>query len=151
MEAAPFRAHVRHLMAVGEISGDVVAQMAGVSPRITRHLLAGRAGRAMRRISPDVARRLFHVTPSEARAVHYRAVPAATAARRMRRLLAGGCTVDDLTWLLRVRSEEVTAIVDEQVTVCTQLVALRVAALAFAATFTDDPGSPARQPLFSAA
>ena len=132
VDAHPFRAHVRHLMAAGDLTGGVVAQLAGVSPRAVQHLLAGRGGGSVRRISPVLARRLYQVTAEEARAVHYRLVPAATAARRLRRLLAAGWRLDELASLLGVRESELGAVAEERVTTCSQVLALRVAAEAYA-------------------
>jgi hypothetical protein len=67
VEAAPFRAHLSHLVATSGLSPTGVALLAGVSPRFAHHLLNGRGGRLLRRISPDSARKLLRVTPADAR------------------------------------------------------------------------------------
>jgi hypothetical protein len=88
VEAAPFRAHLGHLMDVGGLSATEVAVLAGVPPRMTTSLVTGRSGRPVRRISPENARALMQVGPDDVAALRTRQVPAAESRRRLRRLLA---------------------------------------------------------------
>lgn len=59
VEAAPFRAHLRHLIDTTGQPLPVVAEMARISLPDARRLLHGRRGRPVRRISPQTASRLF--------------------------------------------------------------------------------------------
>ncbi len=67
VDAAPFRAWVAHLMSAGALSAAEVADLAGVSPRVTTQLLTGRRGRPVRRICRLTAMRLLTVTPPRRR------------------------------------------------------------------------------------
>lgn len=61
VEAAPFRAHLRHLMEASGQPWQVVAKVARISLPDAHRLLHGRHGRPVRRISPQTASRLFWV------------------------------------------------------------------------------------------
>lgn len=63
--AEPFRAHVRHLVAVSGLPWPAVAVAAGLSVTMLDHLLHGRRGRPLLRISPLVAAALFVLDPHE--------------------------------------------------------------------------------------
>jgi plasmid maintenance system antidote protein VapI len=130
VEAAPFRAHLRHLMAVGGLSSGTVAQLAGISPRLAVSLLQGRAGRPLRRISPETARRLLRVTAAEARAVRGRSVPARATTGLLGQLWDAGWSDSELAQLLGLPLGAVVALRDGSTVVCTQLTALRAAAAA---------------------
>ena len=129
IDAAPFRAHLRHVMAVGDISVEVVAALAGISARAARHLLNGRGGRPVRRISPDTARRLLRVTSADARWAGQRLVPAPATAARLKDLLAAGHSLDELAGEVRVAADELFALAEGRRDACTPLVAARLAAL----------------------
>jgi plasmid maintenance system antidote protein VapI len=142
VEAGPFRAHLRHVMAVGDLTATEVATLAGVSPRMAASLLAGRSGRAVRRISPDTARALLRVTAADARAVRARQVPAEESRLRLRRLLARGTDAADLADQLGVTAEAVSTLAAATSRSCSALLALRLLALVRAAT----AGEPTAQP-----
>jgi hypothetical protein len=125
VEAAPFRAHLTHLMAVGDMSSGMVAALAGLSPRFCDHLLYGRAGRALRRISPDSGRQLLRITTGEARAVRHRMVPAGRTAQQIRQLRTAGWTTPALARVLRVPQAQLADLLDGRISACQQLVALR--------------------------
>ena len=74
--AAPFRAHVRHLMEVSGLPLPAIAARAGVSRPLVEHLLFGRRGRHVRRISPHSAQRLLAVTPAALQACRAVRLPA---------------------------------------------------------------------------
>lgn len=88
VDAGPFRAHLRHLMEVGGLTVAEVAVLAGVPPRMATSLVHGRAGRPVRRISPDNARVLLRVTAGAVRDLRARQVPAEESRLRLRRMLA---------------------------------------------------------------
>ncbi len=68
VDAAPFRALLRHLMAVGAMTSDEIAALAGIPARLADRLLNGRNGRPLQRICPVTAARLLLVSESSIRA-----------------------------------------------------------------------------------
>jgi hypothetical protein len=129
VDAAPFRAHLRHVMAVGDLSIEVVAALTGINPRAAAHLLDGRAGRPVRRISADVGRRLLQLTSFDARTVRWRLVPARMTRARLRELVAEGHGIDELASRTGVDGQTLRELLDRQRDACTSLVAARVGAL----------------------
>ena len=101
VDARPFRAQLRYLMASGSLSVEDVAAVAGISARLAERLLHGRDGRPLRRISPDTARRLLQVSDQQVRALRRIMVPAAPARLQLQRLHGAGW--DDLLIAERVR------------------------------------------------
>lgn len=79
VQAAPFRAHVRHVCDTTGVAWPVLAMRAGVSLALADHLLHGRRGRPVRRISRESAARLLAVTPGVAAALAAEWVDAGTA------------------------------------------------------------------------
>jgi hypothetical protein len=101
VDAGPFRAQLRYLMASGSLTLEDVAAVAGISTRLAEHLLHGRDGRPLRRISPDTARRLIQISDQHVQALRRIMVPAAPARLQLRRLYGTGW--DDLAIASRVR------------------------------------------------
>jgi hypothetical protein len=130
LEAAPFRAHVRHVMAAEGIDAETVAVLAGVSVPVVRHLLHGRRGRAVRRISPLTARSLYRLTPELARMMRCCLIPVPVTRARLRRLQAAGHSEHLLAAVTGLSPVEIRNLLDASTTHCTQLTALRVAAAA---------------------
>jgi hypothetical protein len=128
VEAAPFRAHLRHLMAVADLSATTVAVLVGISPRLAHRLLYGRGGRALRRINPDTARKLLRVTPAEARAVRRRRVPAQATVQHLHQLRDAGWTDGQLAQLVGVALPALDVLLADSNATCSQLGALRAAA-----------------------
>jgi Bacterial regulatory proteins, lacI family len=100
VDAGPFRAQLRYLMASGSLTLEDVAAVAGISARLASRLLHGRDGRPLRRISPDTARRLIQISDQHVRALRRIMVPAAPARLQLRRLYRAGW--DDLAIAGRV-------------------------------------------------
>ena len=67
VDAAPFRAQLRHLMASSSLSAVEVAAAAGISAGLAERLLYGRNGRALRRVSHETGRRLLQVSVDQLR------------------------------------------------------------------------------------
>ena len=67
VDAAPFRAQLRHLMASTSLSAAEVAGAAGISAQLAERLLYGRNGRALRRVSPETGRRLIQLSVHQLR------------------------------------------------------------------------------------
>jgi transcriptional regulator with XRE-family HTH domain len=101
VDAGPFRAQLRFLMASGSLTLEDVAAVAGISARLADRLLHGRDGRQLRRISPDTARRLIQISDQQVQALRRIMVPAAPARLQLRRLSRAGW--DDLAIARRIR------------------------------------------------
>jgi hypothetical protein len=101
VDAAPFRAQLRYLMASGSLTVGDIAAVAGISARLADRLLHGRDGRPVRRISPDTARRLIQISDQQVQALRRIMVPAAPARLQLRRLYRAG--LEDLAIAERVR------------------------------------------------
>jgi hypothetical protein len=67
IEAAPFRAHVAHVMAAGRLSQESVAAMAGVAPKVIARLLQDGPGQPVRVIRADLGRRLLEIRDPKVR------------------------------------------------------------------------------------
>jgi len=126
VDARPFRAHLHHLMATGDLTAAEVATLAGVSPRLTVALLHGRAGRALRRVSPASARALLSVTAYQARTLRSRQVPAQEPRTWLHRLLADGAGLDELAAALEVEPSVLAGLADGSRTWCNGLLAVRL-------------------------
>lgn len=133
VDAGPFRAHLRHVMGVGRLSATEVAVLAGVSPRLADSLLTGRAGRPVRRISPQSARALLHVDAAGVRRLRERQVPAEESRRRLRGLLRRRPGLPDLADELGVTAAELATLSDPSTGWCSALLALRLLTAARAA------------------
>jgi hypothetical protein len=90
VDARPFRAQLRYLMASGSLTVEDVAAVSGISIRLAKHLLEGRDGRPLRRISPDTARRLIQISDQHVQALRRIMVPSAPARLQLRRLQRAG-------------------------------------------------------------
>jgi hypothetical protein len=90
VDAGPFRAQLRYLMASGSLSVEDVAAVTGISARLADRLLHGRNGRPLRRISPDTARRLIQVSDQHVQALRRIMVPAVPARLQLGRLYRAG-------------------------------------------------------------
>ena len=129
VDAGPFRAQLRYLMASGALSVEDVAAVAGISARLADRLLHGRDGRPLRRISPDTARRLIQISDQQVQALRRIMVPAAPARMQLHRLHRAGLA--DLAIAERVRTAvpelvELTAGADT----CSLLLTVRLTAAA---------------------
>lgn len=126
VEAAPFRAHVRFLMAQADVPGSVVAVLARVQPRVVDRLLTGAGHRPIRRLSPVVATRLLAVTPGLLRQSRIAEVPAAPVGAALRLLWRSGWSLDALAGMLRTEVSILTDLLHGRLTVCPMLLAVRV-------------------------
>lgn len=127
VEATPFRAHLRHLLAAG-LSEPVIARMAGISSVAVVRLAHGREGRPVRRVPSDTGRRLLRITTTEARAVRIRPVPVHPTRQRLREMVTAGSTVEHLADDLSVSIRDLESAIGRGSATCSQLVALKVAA-----------------------
>jgi hypothetical protein len=93
----------------------------------------------VRRISPDTARALLRVTAADASALRTRQVPAEETRRRLRRLLVREQDAAGLAEQLGVTVDAVSALAAGTGGWCSALLALRLLALARAATSGELP------------
>ncbi|MBA8794367.1 transcriptional regulator with XRE-family HTH domain [Friedmanniella endophytica] len=110
--AAPFRAHLLHLLAATGLPIRVLAELAGASPRSVTRLLRGREGRPLTRIDPLLARRLYALTPRTVRETRELAVDPERGVAALARLLDHGWTTDDVADRLRLSRGLVGALRD---------------------------------------
>jgi hypothetical protein len=129
VDAAPFRAQLRFLTAIGSLSPADVATLAGISRAAAEHLLYGRAGRPVRRISPDMARRLLAVSADDVRGLPWRLVPVEKAQAQLARLRRSGRSDGQIAELAGVSAIELAAL-DRADRHCSQLLTLRLTATA---------------------
>ncbi len=128
VDAAPFRAHVRHLMSVGRLDEHEVALVLGLPTRAVRHLLEGRAGRVPRRISPCTARRVLLVRTDDVRGLRWSLTPAGAARLALHRLRAAGWSEAGLATAVGAGVHELAGL--EGAVRCSRLLAVRLVGLA---------------------
>ena len=130
VDAAPFRAHVAHLMAAAGLSVEAVALLAGVHTKAVARLIAGHDTRrpAVRRIKPELARCLLQVHSSDVRALRCRIVGAQAVTGRARLLRSSGWSEARLAATLGVDRPSLAGLLEGRATTCTALVAVRAAA-----------------------
>jgi len=128
VDAAPFRAHVRHLMSVGRLDTTEVALVLGLPTRAVQHLLEGRGGRAARRISPCTARRLLLVGADDVRGLRWSLTPAGAARLALHRLRGDGWSDAGLARVVGVGLDELASL--ERSERCSRLLAVRLLGLA---------------------
>jgi hypothetical protein len=129
VDARPFRAQLRYLMASGSLSVDDVAAVAGISARLADRLLHGRDGRPLRRISPDTARRLIQISDQQIQALRRIMVPAASARLQLRRLHRAGLENLAIADLVHVAVPELLELASGADT-CSLLLTVRLTAAA---------------------
>lgn len=129
VDAGPFRAHLQHLMAVGDLAVEEVAVLAGISVGVATSLAAGRQGRPLRRISSDTARALLALRPQHTAELRRCHVPAADPRMRLRRLLDTGLGLEELAEQLGTRTTTLAELADGSLEWCPGLLAVRLVAL----------------------
>lgn len=142
VDATPFRAHLAHVMAVGNMTVDVVAAMTGVPLRAARHLLHGRAGRPVRRISAETGRRLLRVTSFDARTVRQRLVSSRGTVHQLREMEETGRTLAEIAARAGIDLDLLREFSELRRDVCSPLIAAQVAAVHTALEVGDDLGCP---------
>lgn len=127
VNATPFRAHLRHLLAAG-LTEPVIARLAGVSVRSVVRLAHGRSGRPVRRICADTGRRLLRITTAEARAIRFRPVPVRSSRYRLRVLADHGWSTQRMAEEIGLGIRDVEQVLGRGAATCSQLVALKISA-----------------------
>ena len=120
--AAPFRAHVAHLMTTTHIPWPIIAYQANVPLATIRTLLFGRDGRARPKIIRSAARRILNLTAEDFRWVRVHQVSAAETGARIRRLRARGVGWEGLSGFLGIDVSTCQAIAHGQHEMCSVMV-----------------------------
>ncbi|MCL1923884.1 MAG: hypothetical protein FWG15_08560 [Propionibacteriaceae bacterium] len=102
VSAAPFRAHVSHLIQNAEVPWPVVAYQAGVPQAALRTLMQGRQGRVRTKISQDLASRLINLRPQDLHWMRTSQVNAQRTATRIRNLRTAGKSWSDIARFLTI-------------------------------------------------
>lgn len=129
VDAAPFRAHLRFLSGVGSLTTEDVATLAGISTSAADHLLHGRAGRSVRRISPEVARRLLAITANDVRSMRWRLGPARRARLALAALRRAGRTDAEIAELAGISATDLAELAGSAEH-CSQLLIIRLTTVA---------------------
>lgn len=130
VDAAPFRAHVRHLMAETGVAWRTVAVLADVPSQSIDHLLRGRNGRPVPRLHPLIAERLFHLTRDAVADASARPVHAGRTQTLLQCLTGRGWVIRDIARRTRLPEDELCALAAGREAACSQLVAATVKAAA---------------------
>lgn len=125
IDARPFRAHLLHLTECSGFDWQTVAIVAKIPATVVDRLLHGRGGRPVRRISPDIAWRLYEITPHQLHKIRDRRVPAGPTRTLLTQLLDHGWPVAEIAERLEVSTETVAGIVERKIRRCPKLLALR--------------------------
>ncbi|MFT4294756.1 MAG: hypothetical protein QM582_05020 [Micropruina sp.] len=121
VDAAPFRAHVRHTIDDADVPWPAIAVAGGVSVNAVRGLLFGRAGRQQVRIEPRLAARLLQVDARQLITLRTARVPAGDTTERLRELLTAGFDPLRLARWCHLSPTELALLVDGDATSCTRL------------------------------
>lgn len=143
MDATPFRALVRYLTTTSALPWRAIALHADVPTRTVDTLIHGRNGRQVRRLPPDVARRLLSVHPATLSSLERRAIPIASTTGSVRRLRSIGHSTPEIARRCGLCCHEVDALAEATVGFTSARTALVVAALADEMGVGDDAGEGA--------
>lgn len=108
--AKPFRAHIRRIQSETGLPWRAVAGAAGVPDQVVRGLLLGHDGRAVRRIAPHYARRLYRLDTAGLLTALKEPVPAGRAIRAAQRLHGIGRTTAALADLVNTGELDIEAL-----------------------------------------
>jgi hypothetical protein len=139
--AAPFRAHVRHLLEATGLPWRVVAVHADAPERMVASLLFGRGDRPLRRIPPDVARRLLSVRISALAALATQSVPVTLARSALTLLRQSGASLSAISHDVGVDAGDLTRILAPNTRFTTRRIELLLACAAVergVAAWSDD-------------
>ncbi len=120
--AAPFRAHVTHLMAAAQVPWPVVAYQAGVPLATLRTLLFGRKGKPRQKIARQAAARLIELRPEDLAWMRLAQVGAGAAGTRIRLLRGHGLGWDRIADFLSLSRTDCQAIARGERTSCSAMV-----------------------------
>ena len=125
IDAAPFRAHVLHVVESAGVPWPAFAVIGGVPLATLRTLLFGRRGRRQTRIGPQLAARLLSVDVADLAGLRTGQVAAAASTViRLRRLLAAGADPLLLARWCELRPVDLARLVDGEAAACSRLTAV---------------------------
>lgn len=128
VDAAPFRAHLHHLMGSTALTAGEIAAAAGISPRLAERLVTGRNGRALRRVSAETGCRLMAWSVARLRALRFDVEPAGRARWPLERLRAAGWSDPAIAERVRCTTAELARLSGART--CSRLLAIRLVAAA---------------------
>jgi len=120
--AAPFRAHVIHLMSTAQVPWPVVAYQAGVPQATLRTLLFGRQGKARTKITHQAAERLLDLRTEDLAWMRHAQVSAERAGGRIRLLRSHRQSWTQIAEFLELDEETTRAIAHSERTSCSVMV-----------------------------
>jgi hypothetical protein len=110
--AAPFRAHLETVATESKIPWQALALAAGVSTELARHLLFGRNGRPVGKITSQCGMRLLGLNTAAAKALRDSYVPCQPTQNRVKQLLSQGMTPGQLADWCELPLDEFTALLE---------------------------------------
>ena len=119
--AAPFRAHVTHLMETAQVPWPAVAYQAGVPLATMRTLLFGRGGKVRPRISKQSAQLLIELRMEDLRWMRVSQVSAERAGARIRLLRGRHISWEKISAFLSIDEATCQAIAHQERTSCSVL------------------------------
>lgn len=122
MDAAPFRAHVRHAIAVAGVPWPAFAVESGVPIPAVRTLLFGRGnGRPLTRIEPRIAAMVLRTGAPELAGLRHTWVSADATAQRLRGLLGAGVDPVGLAQWCGLSAHDMARLVEGYAPSCARL------------------------------
>lgn len=141
VSAAPFRAHVRHLIEEYGLAWRTIAVLAEVPTPALRDLVRGRDGRPVPRLHPLIAERLFHLTADAIEAAASRPAHAGFARSLLHVLQHRGWTITEIIERSGLPGDEVSAVAAGARIDCSQLTEATIKAVAQALWQLTPPGA----------
>jgi hypothetical protein len=128
--AAPFRAHVRHLITASGLAWRTVALLAGVPAAAMDRLLHGRGRRHQQRMDPVLAGRLFQLTSKDLAAARMQTMPVAVCRAALLDLARSGWAATEIAWRANLSPAQLNAIAGGQQAQCTRAIGATILAAA---------------------
>jgi len=116
--AAPFRAHVSHLMETAQVPWQLIAYQAGVPLATLRTLLFGRHGKARTKITQSAAAQLIGLGSDDLRWMRHSQTSAETTGARIRLLRSHDISWPQIAELLSLDNDTCQAIARGERTSC---------------------------------
>lgn len=130
VDAAPFRAHVRRLIADHRLTWRTVAMLAEVPTPAIGRLVCGRGRRPVSRLHPLIAERLFHLTDESIRVAAIQHASTTRSRELLGRLLDHGWSIRLLADRAGLSTSELIAITSGECDRCSQLTEAVIKAVA---------------------
>lgn len=138
VDAAPFRAHVRHLMETSGVPWRVLALYAQVPQPVVRALVTGHDRRPVRRIAPAYARALLAVTPAALRWSRSHRVRGEHTASLCRELMAAGWDVGQIATMIGLGCEQTRSLLENRLVTVPEMTEFSARAACLAHRLRDD-------------